>query len=456
MHDGLFGRRILLIEDEVMIAWALEDMLTGLGCAVVGPAASVQQALTMISTEAIDAAVLDVNLNGEKSYPVADALAARGVPFVFSTGYNKNNLQDGYLGFPILQKPFERSKLGGALVKLLNGEIPLPTRKGTDPAVWDANRLRIATDAAGVALWSWNVDTDEIAMDERGHGLWGVASGPVTFEDLSAHIHPEDLDRVRAAFAATREVLGTYEVDFRILHGNQVRWISARGKGDNEGIVGRSMLGVFLDVTGRKLAEEAREMLAVEMGHRVNNLFTIASALAAISARTTTTSKEMCRDLTQRLTALSRAHRLIRPVLSEPKRAASLGELLAVLLAPYEDEAVGGKVRVSLPELIVGEASATTLALIIYELATNSIKYGALSKATGILDISGTVHDGEVVIVWKEIGGPPVASLKGPVGFGSQLVVRSISSQLDGSIQFDWQPEGVIVTLRMRKARLGA
>ncbi len=73
------------------------------------------------------------------------------------------------------------------------------------PPVWDANRLRIASDAAGVALWSWNVDTNSIAMDERARGLWDVASGEtVTFEELSARIHPEDLDRVRAAFAATR------------------------------------------------------------------------------------------------------------------------------------------------------------------------------------------------------------------------------------------------------------
>jgi two-component sensor histidine kinase/PAS domain-containing protein len=457
MNDRLSGRRILVVEDEVMVAWALEDMLTELGCAVIGPAARVNQALAMIGAEAIDAAVLDVNLNGEKSYPVADALVALDVPFVFSTGYNKNNLRDGYLGFPILQKPFERSKLGEVLAKLLNGGILVPPRQGTTPPVWDANRLRTATDAAGVALWSWNVDTDEIAMDERAHGLWGVTSGPVTFMDLSASIHPEDMDRVRAAFAATREVLGTYEVDFRILHGNQVRWVSARGRGDDQGIVGRVMFGVFLDVTERKLAEEARELLAGEMGHRVNNLFAIASALTAISARATTTSKEMCRDLTQRLAALNRAHHLVRPVLSEPKKAAPLGGLLAVLLAPYDDEgAIGGRVCVSLPELLVGEASATALALIVHELATNSIKYGALSKATGILDVSGAVHDGEVVVVWTERGGPPVAPLKGPVGFGSQLVTRSISSQLGGTIAFDWLTEGVVVTLRMSKARLGA
>jgi len=80
MNSELSGKRILVVEDEVMVAWLLEDMLGTLGCAVVGPAARINQALAMIGAEVIDAAVLDVNLNGEKSYPVADALAARGVP----------------------------------------------------------------------------------------------------------------------------------------------------------------------------------------------------------------------------------------------------------------------------------------------------------------------------------------------------------------------------------------
>ena len=346
----------------------------------------------------------------------------------------------------------DKEETGG----LSPGSLTTPGPKARLP-VWDANHLRIATDAAGVALWSWNVDTDEIALDERAHGLWGVVSGPVTFEGLSARIHPEDLDRVRAAFAATREILGAYEVDFRILHGREVRWVSARGRGDDQGIVGRIMFGVFLDVTGRKLAEEAREMLAAEMGHRVKNLFAIASALTAISARSTTTTKEMSRDLTQRLAALSRAHDLARPLLSEPRKATLLGDLLAVLLAPYDDAgAIGDRVRVFVPELLVGEASATTLALIVHELATNAIKYGALSKAAGRVDVSCTAHDDEVVIVWTETGGPPVRASDRPAGFGNQLVTRSISSQLGGTIAFDWAAEGVIVTLRMIKARLGA
>jgi CheY-like chemotaxis protein len=82
MNSGLAGRRILVVEDEAIVAWALEDMLIELGCRVVGPAARVSQALVIVEKEPIDAAVLDVNLNGEKCYPIADALSAAGLaPF---------------------------------------------------------------------------------------------------------------------------------------------------------------------------------------------------------------------------------------------------------------------------------------------------------------------------------------------------------------------------------------
>src|ERR1700681_3331796 len=175
--------------------------------------------------------------------------------------------------------------------------------------LWDLAHLRLAIAAAGVALWSWNVDTNRLTMDERAFELWGVPlSEYVSFDDLSAHIHPADRDRVKAAFAATRGIQGPYEIDFRILVGAEVRWISARGQGNDEGIVGRIMFGIFLDVTGRKQAEEANELLAGEMSHRVKNLLAIASGLTAITSRSTQTSADMARELTHRLTALGRAH----------------------------------------------------------------------------------------------------------------------------------------------------
>ena len=124
MNSPFSDRRILLVEDEIFVVWLLEDMLADLGCAVVGPASSVNQALAMIDAEAIDAAVLDVNLDGQMSYPIADALAARGVPFVFSTGYDKDTLLDRYRTFPVLQKPIQRSELSDTLAKLLTPKQP--------------------------------------------------------------------------------------------------------------------------------------------------------------------------------------------------------------------------------------------------------------------------------------------------------------------------------------------
>jgi len=323
--------------------------------------------------------------------------------------------------------------------------------------VWDEERLRAASDAAGVGLWSWNVDTNEVGMDQRGHALWGVPwSDPLTLEALSSRIHPPDLLKVQTVLEATRSKPGPYEVAFRILRGDEIRWIAARGLGADEGIVGRAMLGIFLDVTERRQAEEARDLLAGEMSHRVKNLFTIASGLTAISARSATTTTEMARDLTQRLTTLGRAHDLIRP---DPERAgyraASLGELLGVFLAPYDERGViGDRIHVTVPAVSVSETAATTLALVVHELATNSVKYGALSVAGGTLDVSCADSDDEVFILWTERGGPPVTAPTGPGGFGSKLITRSLSGALGGSIGFTWPLEGAAITLRMSKARL--
>lgn len=332
------------------------------------------------------------------------------------------------------------------------------SRDATNPPIWDSARLRVATDAAGVALWAWNLKNDDFSMDNRAHHLWGVTpdDGAVTFEELSARIHPEDINRVRAAFNATREIEGAFEIDFRIMDQQEVRWVAARGQGDEQGTLGQLRFGIFLDVTERKLAEEDRELLAGEMSHRVKNLFAIAAGLTQIAARSATTTAEMAADLKQRLIALGEAHELVRPTLLNERKAARLDQLLAVLLGAYDDKgSIGDRIHVRAPELLVGEGSITTLALVIHELATNSIKYGALSQASGRLAVACTVDGEDVVIVWTETGGPSVAAVRGQAGFGSTLVHRSIVRQLGGTITFDWPLSGVVVTLRVSRARLG-
>jgi two-component sensor histidine kinase len=327
-----------------------------------------------------------------------------------------------------------------------------------EPHAWKPEHLQLAVTAAGVALWAWNVDSDEFTMDQRGFDLWGLPwQARVTFEDLSAHIHPSDRDRVRAAFAATRAVLGRYETDFRILISQEVRWISARGQGEDVGIVGRTMFGIFLDVTDRKQAEEGNELLAGEMSHRVKNLLTIASGLTAVTSRSAASIQGMAQELTERLAALGRAHDLVRPLPNGQGNSALLGDLLSILLAPYDDlGAFKGRIRVAVERLGVGEAAATGLALIIHELATNSLKYGALSVATGTLDVSSEADKGKVVLTWLERGGPSVAAPDGTEGYGTKLVRRSVQAQLGGTVSYDWSEGGLIATICMDRSRLSA
>lgn len=119
MDNLLAGRRILVVEDEMLVLLNIEDMLADVGCRSVSAAATVAQALALIDAQPFDAAMVDVNLDGRKSYPVADALAARGVPFLFSTGYSGQSMEDGYRDRPVLGKPYRSVELVAALAQLL-------------------------------------------------------------------------------------------------------------------------------------------------------------------------------------------------------------------------------------------------------------------------------------------------------------------------------------------------
>ena len=323
---------------------------------------------------------------------------------------------------------------------------------------WNEDHLRLAVEAACVALWSWLVDGDEFAMDDRGFELWGLpVAEQVTFEELSANIHPADRDRVRAAFTATRSVAGSYEIDFRILVGEEVRWISARGRGADAGIADGIMFGIFLDVTGRKQAEEGSELLAGEMSHRVKNLLSIATGLTQMTGRSASSVAQMTGQLTDRLTTLGRAHDAVRPLPGQQGKAALLGDLISLLLAPYDETAAfSGRIRVAVPRMGIGEQTASSLAMVIHELATNSVKYGALSAAEGFLDVSGRVDEDRISLIWAETGGPAIADNPALTGLGSRLIARTVASQLGGELIYDWQERGVVVTIEMLQERLAA
>jgi CheY-like chemotaxis protein len=115
----LTGRRVLIVEDEMLVSMLLEDMLGDFGCAIVGPAPNLKEALALAQNEQIDAALLDVSISGDFSFPVADALKARGVPFAFASGYGDNALNEAHRGALVLHKPFRQADLERALTGLM-------------------------------------------------------------------------------------------------------------------------------------------------------------------------------------------------------------------------------------------------------------------------------------------------------------------------------------------------
>ncbi len=120
-NEPLSGQSVLIVEDEMMIAVMLEDMLEEIGCTVAGVAAKPAQALDILGTgKAIDAAILDLNLSGHNSYEIAAALDARGIPYLFSTGYTAPTVEARYRDRPFLQKPFRQEDLQKVLGAMLS------------------------------------------------------------------------------------------------------------------------------------------------------------------------------------------------------------------------------------------------------------------------------------------------------------------------------------------------
>jgi two-component sensor histidine kinase len=216
------------------------------------------------------------------------------------------------------------------------------------------------------------------------------------------------------------------------------------------------LLGTVLDITERREAEDSRQLLVRELNHRVKNLFAVASSLVSLTARDSMTPKEMATSLRGRLDALSRAHELIRPAIveEEPRQqATSIAQLVDAVMAPHAGQD-SQRLMAGGPSVPVGPHAATAVTLMLHELATNATKYGALSNPNGLIRISWMPGGTDVVVTWREEGGPPVEEEPATTGFGSQLARKSVTGQLGGDVHYEWRREGLQVTMRLPLERL--
>ncbi len=263
---------------------------------------------------------------------------------------------------------------------------------------------------------------------------------------------PEDQPKVRGALAtALNGGTGRFQAFCPTLKGTPKWWdVSVSPVPGADGTPER-LLVISRDITELHLAEERQQLLVQELDHRLKNLFAVAAGMVNLTARTAQTPAEMAAALNGRLLAMSRAHNLIRSAvrarLNEGESAA-VRELVAVVLEPHLPVQRDGVV-IEGPPLRAGPKATTSLALVLHELATNAAKYGALSAPQGALAVTWEEDDSHLALRWSESGGPAIKALPTKRGFGSQLARLGVSSQLGGTLAYDWQPEGVLIRLRI-------
>ena len=324
-------------------------------------------------------------------------------------------------------------------------------------------RFRILADAMPQMVWSTLPDGFHDYYNARWYDYTGVPLGSTDGEGWNDMFHPDDQARAMATWRHSLDTGEPYQIEYRLRHHDgSYRWVLGRAlamrdpdANGGEGAIVR-WFGTCTDVHEQKIAADTREVVAQELSHRIKNIFAVIAGLIGFAARSRPEFAPAAADLRDRLTALGRAHDFVRPhsALSRPAgQQDSLAGLLAQLFEPY-GRAGGGGVIVRGGDVPIDDRSATPLALLFHELATNASKYGALSIDGGQVTLTVAAAGDEVVLCWVETGGPPVAEPDRLGGFGSQLVEMAAVRQLGGQVERDWRPEGLQVTIRVPGASL--
>jgi len=327
-------------------------------------------------------------------------------------------------------------------------------------------RLRLASEAGGIGFFSCDLATGDTHWSETMYRLYGMdPARPAPSMDFDGEhldiVHPEDraaLRAQRAALAANRKV-AAFAFEFRIRRADtgETRWIASRGEfvRDAAGEVAL-VRGAQQDVTERRLAEDRLQLMVHELNHRVKNTLATVQAIASQSLRGA--DPTLLLGLQARLLALSAAHDVLT---REGWVGAEIDDVVAGVLAPHDGpagEVPGGRFRVSGPSLRLVPRAAVAISMALHELATNAIKYGALSIPGGHVEIRwAIVPDAapQLRLTWIERGGPPVAP-PARRGFGSRLVERSLAHDIRGTARISFDADGVACHIEAPLANVAA
>jgi PAS domain S-box-containing protein len=310
-------------------------------------------------------------------------------------------------------------------------------------------RLRFILKAGRFGSWTLDLADMRLVASESCKENFGRAPGdPFSYEDLIAAVDPADRERMEAAVQASIREGSDYDIEYRARTPNgELRWLQIRGQTFYDA-VGQplSMAGVSIDVTDRKRIEEHRSLLADELNHRVKNSMATMQSIAHQTLRNATSLDDAHTTLDARLQSLSAAHDVLT---RESWIGATLGVIVEGTLQPFRGGA-GQRFLINGPEVWLTPRLTLAFTMALHELATNAVKYGALSNDRGRVILNWDLVDGTQAVRlwlrWEEVGGPTVtAPARG--GFGTRLIERALAAEMGGTAEIEYRARGVVFTL---------
>lgn len=326
-------------------------------------------------------------------------------------------------------------------------------RENAERLLESETTLRLAVDAADMGVWHSDLRTGEIQSSPQLNRLLGFADNEtLTVEKIRPRYYPGELKRVVAAGAEAMQHPDRFaEIEFRYcLPDASVRWLLLRAQAQLDATgAAVGYIGVMMDVTERKRWEEHQRLLIDELNHRVKNTLAVVQGVAHQTFRDTASMPEARRAFEGRLSALAAAHNVLT---RQNWSHAYLREIIETALAPFR-QADPGRISISGPDLSLSPKTAVSLALALHELATNAVKYGALSNEIGRVAIRWltTVSEDDTALQldWMESGGPSVQT-PSRRGFGTRMIERGLAAELNGKVQLHFQEKGLRCEIRAK------
>jgi PAS domain S-box-containing protein len=375
---------------------------------------------------------------------VRECLAGKAVEFEVEVPTRAGELQ-------FMHAHFEPEWRDGKVVGLVSASTNITRLKRAEAALRDSERrlyaskarLQIAMDAAQLGSWQYNPLHRVASWDTRFKEIFGVAENEAVIEEVMTWVHPDDAERVAAAFQLPLDPADPkpLAIEYRVQRRDgEVRWVEVHGLAYFES-AGRerravSIVGTAADITERKEREEKEHLLMREINHRAKNMLSVVDAIAHQTA--TRSPEDFIECFSERIQALSANQDLL---VRNDWKGVEIEDLVRAQLAHFAD-LIGSRIIVCGPKLRLNATSAQALGLALHELSTNAGKYGALSTDKGRVDVCWEIEGDTFTMSWTERDGPLVSAPKRR-GFGTIVMEAMAERSVDGVVDLDYSPSGV-------------